>query len=691
MPGVLAAFTAADLPASARQISDRLPPALAVVTRPVLADRFVRHLGEPLAIVVGEDEYVAADGALAVDVELEALPAVGTLGAALSIDAPLVHSELGSNVGLWGTDGYGDVEAAFNAAATTVRDRLSLARVAGGALEPRSVLARPKGDGVELWSSTQAVYRVRQLVAEALEIGLDRVVVRALDVGGGFGPKGRRYPEDVLAAWTAMRLGRPVRWVAGRSEEGATATQAHGSIFDLELAADQDGRLTGLRGAMWHDIGAYPSIGATLPGAILRHMLCTYRVPALAFEAYAVFTNTVTTGTVRGGPGTEGIFAIERMMDLLAAQLGLSPAEVRRRNILLREDLPYTVQLAESDVEVDGIDLATLLNEAEGRVGAPTQAEDGRLRGVGVAFGVELLPTLFRAEPARLRIQQDGIVEAFIGSSPQGQGHETMAAQIVASRLGWPVEQIRVRASDTTQLEAAGPTASSRSAVSVGNALAQVARAARQTLLDIAADTLQVDASRLELEQGWVVSADPDPNRWPAVDFLSAQGVDVTDVWHADAESDFSATCHAVEVAVDPGTGDVSVQRYAIAYDAGVVINPAIVDGQLTGGATHGVAYSLFEEVIYDERGQLLTPSFLDYLIPGPTEIVHQPTLIPCPIASDRNPEGIKGAGELGVIAAPAAVVSAIESALRQVAPELRIAAIPVRPETIVQLLSRSR
>jgi carbon-monoxide dehydrogenase large subunit len=688
--GVIAAFTAHDLPPSARYVLDSLlPPQLAGIARPVLAEDEVKHVGEALAVVVAETAYAAQDAASAIDVDIQPLPACGTVESALAPGAPLVHNHLGSNVGVWGIDGFGDAEGAF-AGAITVSERLTMARVVGAAIEPRTVTAAPEGGGVSLWTSTQAVFRVRDMVASALGLEASEVVVRAKDVGGGFGPKGRRYPEDVLVAWAARQLDRPIMWVATRTEETASSMHGHGSTFELEVAADPDGRLRGLRGVLWHDIGAYPSIGALLPGSILRNMLCTYRLPALRFEVRGVLTNTAPTGTVRGGPGPEGNFAIERMLDLLAARLGLAPAELRRRNLLEPTSLPYVVRLAASEIEVDGADFPRLLEEAERHAAAPPDDQDGRLHGVGLVMGVELGANLFPSEPARIRLHNDGTAHVFIGSSPQGQSHETMATQIVADRLGWPADRIRVHSGDTTSLPRAGPTATSRSAICVGNAVAMAAGSVRGLLVKAAANVLGIDWSQLELEGGWIVETKAARRLRPALDFLALSGIDVTEVWRAGPHGGCSASSHAVEVAVDPDTGAVEVLRYVVAYDAGVLVNPSVVDGQLTGGIAHGIGYSVLEEAQYASDGEMLTPTFREYVIAGPADIAFEPVLVSCPTAATSNPGGFKGAGEIGVIAAPAAIAAAIESAVRKVAPHARITEIPVRPETIVSLLASS-
>ena len=341
MPGVIAVWTAEDLPESARAIPDWLPRGMTPRPRLVLAQGEVNYVGEAIAAVVAETAYQAADAAEAVFADLEPLPAVGTLEAALAPGAPVVHEGTETNAGGGYDRSAGDVEAAFAGDPVTVKERFRIARIAGAAMEPRAVTVEPAGDGLRIWTSTQHTYGVRDRVAELLGLEKAAVQVLAEDVGGGFGPKAQVYPEEVLTAFAALRLKRPVRWVATRSEDTATTVHAHGTIFEVELAADPDGKLRGLRGRVWHDVGAYPASGPAQPGLMIAHLLSAYRLPALKVEAILVHTNTASTGFVRGGGRPVGNFVIERMLDRLARRLGLDPAEVRRRNLVPADRMPF--------------------------------------------------------------------------------------------------------------------------------------------------------------------------------------------------------------------------------------------------------------------------------------------------------------------------------------------------------------
>lgn len=689
MPGVIAVFTVDDLPETARYVyDDFLPPELAGFGRPVLADREVNYLGEAIAVVVAADQYAAADAAAAIDVDLEPIPASGTLEAAIAADAPLVHSHLQSNIGFRGRDGFGDIEAAFGPGAVTVTERLVMNRICGAAIEPRAAAAAPDGAGVKLWTSTQAVFLVRDRLARYLELDPAEVTVIAEDVGGGFGPKGRTYPEEVLVAWAAMKLGLPVKWTASRSEDTITSMHGHGTIFELELAADRDGMLRGLRGRFWHDIGAYPSIGALTPAKILEHMLCAYLLPSLSVDAQVVFTNATPTSTVRGGGGPEGNFAIERMMDRLASRLGIPPAKLRRRNLVPPEAMPYKTSFGRTSVTLRGGDFPRLLGEAEKLIGPESPSTDGRLRGRGVAMGVEHTGGAFKGEPARVRIHPAGAVEVFLGSTPQGQGHQTMAAQIVSDRLGWPIDLITVKSGDSRWLPSGGITAGSRSAVHVGNAVSLAAGAARKILLGYAGERLEIDPADLDLDGGIISARGAPAKQWEATEMLPPAGIDVTEAWHTRSGRTSPSSCHIAEVAVDAETGAVEVLRYVIVYDSGREINPLVVEGQLHGGLAHGIGYALFEEAVFETSGEFRTPTFLDYSIPSAPDLAIDLVLASRPTHTDSNPEGIKGVGETGTIAAPAAIAAAVEAAIGQMAPGATISELPIRQSSLREALA---
>ncbi|HUZ85978.1 MAG TPA: xanthine dehydrogenase family protein molybdopterin-binding subunit [Candidatus Baltobacterales bacterium] len=692
MPGVVAIWTADDLPEVAAGLSDFGPPGIQQRGRPVLNRDEVNYVGEAFALVIAESAYQALDAAEQVNAELDPLIGVGDVAAATAPGAATVHADMKSNVAQTYSTTYGDIKAAFAADSVTAKIRLTTARVAGAAMEPRTVTASPDSDtgGLKLWTSTQNVFGVRAAVASALGLEDDKVRVLAEDVGGGFGAKGSPFPEEVMTALAAWRLKRPVRWVATRSEDGATTAQGHGAVIELELASDRDGKLRGLRGRLFHDVGAYAGSATGQPGIIISHMVSAYVLPAMDVEAQLIYTNAVPGGFIRGGGRPLGNYGMERVMDQLARKLGIDPAELRRRNLIQPEQIPYTTGFpaGRSGMVYDSGDYPRLLAMALKQLGDVDRAdrEDGRLVGVGIACCVE--STGFgRGEPARLRLEKDGTAHLYVGSTPQGQGHETMAAQVAADRLGWPVDKIKVTAGDTKQVPFALLTAGSRSAVMVGNAAARAGTAMRKVVFERAGEVLEADVQDLVLEDGVIGVRGAPSKSVPATDVLPEEGLEVMESFDPARPIAFSSGCHAAVVAVDPETGQVEVLRYVIAHDVGKAINPMLVEGQMHGGFAHGLGYALYEAAIYDADGGYRTASFLDYSIVTTGEVTAIPELVHIDTPTDANPEGFKGAGESGTIPVPAAISSAVEDALRRRKPDAVVDSIPITSDRIVDLL----
>ena len=693
MPGVVAVWTAEDVPEAASGLSDFVPQGIEQRGRPVLNRDEVNYVGEAYALVIAETEYQARDAAEAVFPELDPLPGVAGVLNAVSGGAPLVHADMTSNVAHSAPVAYGDIDAAFSTDSVVATIKLSTDRVAGAAMEPRAVTAAPDPGtgGLKVWTSTQNVFGVRNAIAGAAGIPEDKVRVLAEDVGGGFGAKGSPFPEEILTAVAAWRLKRPVTWTATRSEDGATTAQAHGSVIELEISAGKDGKLRGLRGRLLHDIGAYAGSGTGQPGIIIGHMLSAYVLPALHVDGVLVYTNAVPTGFIRGGGRPLGNYAMERAMDQLARKLRIDPVELRRRNLIQPSEMPYTTGLpAGRGTQVyDSGDYPKLLEMAIDNLG-PKPHAGGRLVGMGVACCVE--STGFgRGEPAKVRIDKDGTAHVFVGSTPQGQGHETMVALVVAERLGWPFDRIKVTAGDTSHVHFALLTAGSRSAVQVGNAASKAALTMRKQLLDRAAEVMEADVQDLLLEDG-VVSVRGAPTRSrPAAEVVPDGGLEVSETFDPGRPATFSSGCHAAVVAVDRETGQVEVLKYVIAHDTGKAINPLTLDGQMLGGYAHGLGYSLFESAAYDADGSFRSASFLDYSIVTTGEVTAEPKLVHIETPTDSNPENFKGAGESGTIPAPAAISAAVEDAIRQVRPDVVVDRIPLSSDRVVELLGASR
>ena len=693
MPGVIAVWTAEDLPEVAAGLSDFGPAGIEQRGRPILNRDEVNYVGEAYAMVIAETAYQAQDAAEQVAPDFDPLPGVGDVMSATAESAPVVHADMESNIAQSASTTYGDIKAAFAPGNITAKIRLTTARVAGAAMEPRTVTATPDIEvgGIKMWTSTQNVFGVKGAVASTLGIDEDKVRVLAEDVGGGFGAKGSVFPEEVLTALAAWRLKKPARWVASRSEDGATTAQGHGSVIEMELAADQKGKLTGLRGRLIHDVGAYAGSGTGQPGIIVGHMISAYVLPAMDMAHELVYTNAVPSGFIRGGGRPLGNYGMERVIDRLARELNLEPAELRRRNLIQPEQIPYTTGFpaGRSGYVYDSGDYPRLLELALEKLGRDPGRDgqaDGRLVGVGVACCVE--STGFgRGEPAKIHLSKDGIAHVYVGSTPQGQGHETMVALVVAERLGWPLEKIRVTAGDTRHVPFALLTAGSRSAVMVGNAAAQAGAAMRKRVLERAGDALEADVQDMVLEDGVIGVRGAPARSVPATDVLPDEGLEVFESFDPKRPLTFSSGCHAAVVAVDPETGQVEVLRYVIAHDTGKAINPVTLEGQLHGGYAHGLGYALYEAAVYDPDGSYRTAGFLDYTIVSTGE-VGEPELVHIETPTDANPEGFKGAGESGTIPVPAAIANAVEDALRKRNPDAVVDRLPITSDRIVELLT---
>ncbi|MBJ7602312.1 MAG: xanthine dehydrogenase family protein molybdopterin-binding subunit [Candidatus Dormibacteraeota bacterium] len=688
-PGVLAAWAFTDLPQIAEGLGDSVDPSFKAHPRPVLGHGTARYQGEPLAVVVAETLYQAADAVEMVVADLEPLPAAPTLAVATQAQPPLVHGDVPDNLIGESQLEFGEVEAAFADAPVVVAAKLTVARICGGYMEPRVVTASWAEGHLDVWLSTQWTYGVRDNLARLLGLEKEHVRVRATDVGGGFGPKGEVYPEEILVGLASRELARPVTWTASRTEDTLSTAHAHSTNLELELAADRDGHLRGLRGRLLHDAGSYSASGTGQGGIMMPHMISAYHLPAASLTTQLIHTNTVPTGFVRGGARPVGNFAIERLMDRLAERLELDPVELRRRNLIQPEEMPYDTRVpaGRGTVVYDGGDYPRLLNavvEALGEV-QEGRREDGRLVGRAVVCCVES-SGFGRKEPARARLDKDGRLRLFVGSTPGGQGHRTVAAQVIAERVGWPLEQVEVTAGDTDGAGWAQLTAGSRSATYVGNAAAQAGRSLRSRVLERAAHVMEADTADLILAEGRISVRGTPARALSALEVLPEDGLEVVESFTPKGETAYSSGCHGAVVSVDPETGSIDIERYVIAHDVGRSINPMLVEGQLQGGFAHGLGYALFEEAVYSAEGQLASATFLDYSLAGPPEVpaaelLHQET------ATEANPEGFKGAGESGTIPVPAAIAGAVERALRHLAPELKVSELPLSPERVRTLI----
>lgn len=718
-PGVVACFTHADLadvlrplpvagtppPALQARVGFRLRPAPASP----LATGVVRHVGEPVAVVLAADAYAARDAAEVVEVEYEPLPAVLDVEQALAPGAPLVHPAWGDNVSVAFRVTVGEPERAFAGAPVRVGACFRVPRSAGVPLEPRGLLAVPGGRGdLLVWASTQIPHWLQRTLGEVLGLPLHRIRVVAPDVGGGFGTKCSLYPEDVLIPVLAWRLARPVRWVETRQEHFQASAHAREQIHDAELAATRDGRLLAVRDRFLLDQGAYNPWGIVLPYNTAAHLLGPYRVPHAVLEGQAVVTHKTPHAPYRGAGRPEAVFVMERLLDLLARELGLDPADLRRRNLIGPGEMPYDVGLLYRDGQplvYDGGDVPAALEWALERLGyAEARAEQAALRARGVYRGLGLAAYVEGTgigpyEGAAVRLDLSGQVEVATGACSQGQGHETVYAQIAADALGVDLEDVTVVGGDTARIAFGIGTFASRSLVLVGNAVARAAAEVRQKLLRAAARVLEAAEGDLEVAGGRVFVRGS-PGR--AVSFAQLvaaslpgfQGPGVVEpgfeatVYQTVPTVTYASAVHAALVEVDVETGRVRLLRYVVAHDCGRVVNPLLVDGQIHGGVAQGIGGALGEEIVYDPSGQLLTGSLMDYPLPRADEL---PWIETCHLEtpSPRNPLGVRGLGEGGAIAPPAALANAVEDALAPFG--VRVTEGPLTSSRLMALLGRAR
>ena len=705
--GLVAALSGADLGPDPPRLPMLVPhKALRPRTPYPLARGVVRHVGEPVAVVVAESPAEAEDALELIDVEYEELPVVLDPEAALEPGSPLVHGEEGAedNLMVAVSQTVGDPETAFATADHVLRFDFRFGRLSGQPMETRGVAAsyeRGKlGESLTVWDSTQSPHTARRVLADMLGLPQHAVRVIAPEVGGGFGIKNRFYAEEFVVPYLARRLGRPVRWIEDRREDLLTTYQAREQVHHLEVAARADGTLLAVRDRYVVDNGAYSPFGVVVPFNAGTTLPGPYRIPNIELEMRTAYTNKTPMAPYRAAGRPPGVFAIERAMDLLARRLELDPAEVRFRNLIQPDEMPYRVGLADRDgsaITYDSGDYPTCLRRAleladvaSFREEQAAARREGRFLGLGISCYVE---STGRGpfEGATVRVEPNGKVLLMTGAAPQGQSHETTLAQLCAERLGVELDDVTVVTGDTAAIPLGIGTFASRSAVVAGNAVSVAARQVREKALRAGAHLLEVSPDDVELRRG-VLEVRGAPERQvslaqvarivtsPPPSLLFPEGLEVgleaTHYFRPDSNT-YANGVHVAVVEVDPETGLVEVLRYAVVHDCGTVINPVVVDGQVRGGVAQGIGNALYEEMVYDETGQPLTTSYLDYLLPTTMEIPpislgHLET--PSPL----NPEGIKGAGEGGTMPGPAVIGNAVDDALAPLG--ITIDRIPISP-----------
>jgi carbon-monoxide dehydrogenase large subunit len=684
--------------------------------QPLLAHDKVRHVGEAVAVVVAENRYAAEDAAQLVTLDLDPLPAVVEPEAALRAGSPIVHDKFGTNLIGAFTIGKGEVDAVLARSPHRLKRRFYHHRYAAAPMECRGVVGvhDPRTDSITIWSATQVVHWVRREAASVLRLPEARVRCVALDVGGGFGLKGHVYPEDLLIPFLAHRLGQPVQWIEDRREHLMCSCHSRDQTHDVEVGFDDEGRILALRDDFIVDCGAWNPIGAGVVYNTAVHLPGPYKIDAIAISARIAATNKVPNAPYRGAGRPEAAFAMERAIDLVAGVLDLEAADVRLRNMIRADEMPYHVGIPYRDGEpivYDGGDYQGALRRvlaAIGGVAAFRQRQraardEGRYLGLGLGCYVEGTG-VGPFESATVRIDPSGKIFVSSGACPQGQGMETIFAQVVADAWSVDPDDVVMSLADTAGIAIAFGTIASRTTVTLSAAIHGASERLRTKVFAIAGNLLECAPGDLELRKGGVgivgvpgaevslakvaQASRPgwDHGRPPGVD----AGLEET-YYYEPPTVTWSYAVHAALLEVDVELGRVNIEKYVIAHDCGVVVNPMLVEGQIVGGAAQGIGGALLEEFNYDSEGQLLTGSFMDYMVPTACEIpdmqlIHQHS--PSPL----NPFGVKGVGEGGPIAPPAVIANGVADALRPFALEFN--RTPVKPQQIqeaVQSASRSR
>jgi carbon-monoxide dehydrogenase large subunit len=708
-PGVHAVWLAADLPAPMN--TERMPmlvpnPAIsASLTQHCLARDEVCYVGQPVGVVVADSRYLAEDAAALLDVDYEVLPISSDFRAAAEPGSPRAHLTLDSNVASTFRMGYGDVDAAFASAPHVFSEDIWQHRGGGMAMEARAVVASmdPLNDMLTVWSATQTPHIGRRMLADMLDRHLESIRMIAPDVGGGFGPKAIFYAEEAIIPALAMKLKRPVKWTEDRREHFLCANQERDQDWNVSIAVDNDGKIMGVRGKLLHDTGAFVPWGIIMPYIAAATMPGPYVIPNYALDVTVVLTNKVATTPVRGAGRPQAVFAMERLMDRVARELKLDPGEVRFRNFVQPEQMPYPVGLTYRDgkpvvydsgdypkAQVEAFRLIDYAGFARRKAAARAQ---GRFLGIGIGNYVEGTG-LGPYEGVTVRVMPSGKVAVATGATNQGQGTRTTLSQIVADRLGCRIEDIVMTVGDTAAISQGVGAFASRQAVNAGTSAMMAGAAVKVQILKLAAQALAIPEADIDVEDGVAIARTG--NR-PSLTFRElarmAQGMPGFSLapgqtpglehtaYFTPPQAAYCSGTHVVELEVDPMTGGVKLLNYVVAHDAGNIINPLIVDGQVQGGVAHGIGNALLEWMQYDENAQPLTTTFADYLIPMATDV---PT---CKIThvespSPLNPLGVKGAGEGGTIPAAAAIVAACEDALSEFG--VHFAESPLMPERIV-------
>ena len=719
-PGVVAVFTADDVAEDYKPVIpfSHMPNYYATPIT-ALASKKVRYVGEAVAAVIAEDRYLAEDALELIDIEYAPLGAVTDPEYAASEDAPLLHEEAATNVLIAREFKKGDAAADLAAAHVRVRDRFEMTRKAGLAIEPRSYCAEfeSRRDSITLYTSSNIPGIVRDALAESLDLPGSRLRVVAPDVGGSFGSKGSLYPEEILLCVAAKKLRRSLKWTADRLEDISSSSQAFAEIVDAEMGFDENGIAIALEADVIGDVGAYsiyPWTCGLEPVQVVSFLPGPYKIRSYRGAVRGVATNKPPTGPYRGVGRPISTFVTERLMDMGARALGIDPLEIRRRNLVREDEFPYRIAsgiIWDKAGFVECLEAAVQASEYEKLRGQQRAARaEGRYFGIGLATYAELtgigsriavapgMPINTGSETAKIRIDSTGAITAAFGVASHGQGLETTLAQIIADDLGARFDDIRVVQGDSDAVPMSTGTYASRSAVLGGGAAKHASLILREKIKKVASHLLEAAADDIDVAGGRATVTGTDR----AVTFRQIAKAVYSDMrtLPVEARQELEASytydpingttacaTHLAAVEVDPTTCFVKIHKYVVAEDCGRIINPMIVDGQVHGGVAQGVGAALYEEVIYDEDGQLVSASLADYVIPSAVEIPHMDVvhIESCSAVAG----GFRGMGEGGTIGAPAAIANAVSDALSPL--DIQVSILPITPERIFGLLEQAR
>ncbi len=708
MPGVAGVFTYDDFAENAKPIPVRLYPLPTLdpfLQYPLASDK-VRYVGEPVAMVVAESRYLAEDAAEAIDVTYELLPAVVDIEESLR-DEIVLHEGAGTNRSAHFTVSTGDVEEAFRVADYTRKERFKTHRHTGNPLETRGMVAGYDSDTGHLtvWGETKVPHFNREVLSSLLQMPIEQIHFIEQDVGGGFGIRGEFYPEDFVVPLAAIELGKPVKWIEDRLEHLVAANHSRDVLCDIEIAARNDGAILGIRAQVYGDMGGYiRTHGSLVPSSTAGLLMGPYNVPAYECEVNCVMTNKTGVGTFRAPGRYESCFIRERLLDMMAADLEIDPAELRLRNFVQPSQMPYNAgrTRAEGDTVFDSGDYPQGLNAALEQIGYPDIKAsqgldaDGRYVGVGVASYVK---NTGRGpyEGARVVVNRQGEVSVYMGITTMGQGHETAMAQVCADSLGVPMDVISIYHGNTDYIPHGGGTYGSRGAVMGGNAVVLACRELQVKALELASTYLDTEPENLALINGAIYRKGEEGSaplmtlgevaglaQRPGDDIEDPDGLETTAYFETE-ELTYSYGSHVAQVAVDPETGKIDILRYVVVEDIGRAINPLMVHGQAVGSAVQGIGATLLEHLAYDDNGQLLAGSFMDYLLPTSADAPDIESIVLEEAPSPLNPLGVKGAGEGGIVATGAALSNAVANALAPLG--VQVNDLPLSPDRITGLI----